>query len=89
MRILPVFQHKLAIFVLFVRDFALFKHGFAVFVLSKHVGDSTKVLVELRFITDTSVIKTIDRKSTLWTKFSTAKRGDFAANVVSNLLIIN
>ena len=40
MRILPLFQHKLAVFVLFVLVFALFKHGFAVFVLYERMKNS-------------------------------------------------
>lgn len=84
-----LFEHTLAFFVLFVLVSVRFKHKFTVSVLSKHVRNSAKALVELRFITDTSVIKAIDRKSNLWTKFTTAKCGDCTASVVSNLLIIN
>ena len=62
-RILPLFQHKLAVIVLFVRVFALFKHGLAVFVLYERMKNSSKALVELRFITDIFVDEIFDRKT--------------------------
>ena len=86
---LGIIEHRGSVFDPSVLLFSLSEHRFAIFLLSKHVRNSAKALVELRFITDTSVIKAIDRKSNLWTKFSTAKRGDCTASVVTNLLIIN